>query len=242
MNRFSENAQCPVLVLRMSNHAVGPGDLPQDRAGRFARGLDRFEVVLRPVHEPPPPRVEGAPELHDPLRRADVRGTCLGALERRVASPRGVVRVGPLEDRRGVRAPRLLQHALRVREGGGSHVGIIGGRDRAGGQTEATFDAVLEALVPVDPRRSLRRRRGFAASGGGVWRREPIDERGHVDHQVGDHGEVRHGLNGHLPRIQVGEARHARERLLGRSPEPRRSRTRRGSTNAGWRGSGRDGS
>ena len=33
-------------------------------------------------------------------------------------------------------------------------------------------------------------------------------------------GEVGHGLHGHLPRIQVGEARHAREPLSAVHPDP----------------------
>ena len=96
-----------------------------------------------------------APELHDPLRRTHVRGTRLRALERRVASPRGVVPVRPLEDRADVGAARFLQHPLGVRQRGRPDVRVVGRHDGARGQAEAALDAILEPLVRVDPVRDL---------------------------------------------------------------------------------------
>ena len=64
------------------------------------------------------------------------------------------------------------------------------------------------------------------------------DERGHVDDEVGDDGEVRHGLDGDPSRVPGRRGASRTRAPRGRSPGPRRSRTRRGSTNAGWRATG----
>ena len=101
MIRFNENAQWPVPRFRTSNHAVGPGDFRRTgpRASRAARMSSRSSSSTAHVADPLAAR-QRAPELHDPLCRAHVGRAGLRALERRVASPRGVVPVGPIEDRR----------------------------------------------------------------------------------------------------------------------------------------------
>ena len=118
MNRFSENAQWPVPRLRTSNHAVGPGAFRSTgpRASRAARML--VEVASGRLTSRLPCCVSARRSFMIRCAGRTFDGTGLGALERRVASPRGVVAVGPLEDRRRRRrraAPRACAARTRAR-------------------------------------------------------------------------------------------------------------------------------
>ena len=124
------------------------------------------------------------------------------------------------QSRRPRRRRRLLQHPLRVREGGGPDVGVVGGRDRTRREAESALDAVLEPLVPVDPGwklggpgNSLVRSMGCA--GGNRSATTSCRRRGRRPR--GSWPWVRR----HAPLVQIGEACHAREpfRPFTRTPQ-----------------------
>ena len=214
VNRLSENAQCPVLRLRTSNHAVGPGDFRSTgpRASRAARIASRSSS--RPAHEPSASARQRAPRAHDPLRR-DARWTDRPPCTR---TPRGIA------TRRCRRPPTRASGRRRRRAAPPASAGRTRARParrtcrrspttgQADRQRPHSMQSSNRSYASI-PSGASRRRREFARSRRGVRRREALDERRHVDDQVGHHGEVRHGLDGHPARIEVRQARHAREAL-----------------------------
>ena len=165
--RFSENARCPVLRLRTSNHAIGPGSLREigpvtrrvagsprrpgrDRDRRRRASLTAPLACWAALGHLAALVLPSAPELlaqrHDALRGAHVARAGFRALERGVATPGAGVLIGPVEDRIAVGSRGLLEQALRVGERGRSDVGVVGRGDRARRQAEAALDAVLVPL------------------------------------------------------------------------------------------------
>ena len=180
---------------------------------------------LIPVHRCHGPASAGerAAERHDPFGGADVgrdRPRCIRT-RRGIARPRSGSRAQS-RIALGIHAARLLEEPLRGRQRCRPHVRVGRRGDRARGQTQSAFDAILEPLVRLDP-----------VGRGGLWERvarpdrtdlirEPFVQLPHVYHEVGEHGDVGQRLHGDRRPEGVG-GRHAGEDLAAVHLHPARA-------------------